>query len=254
MSVTQGTRTILTKNCITTSTTAEGNRTVLKAAADILCDITGLQIVETREHDNGALYLLGESAESSPILVFGCPNSSNYVTYVFIEPMPYNLTDSDYEISVKSTYYQMTHNLNSYDYEIMYTKLGNGDVIFGMRYSGDTSTAIYKFCITKCKTPEEKTVALAFYYTSSAGTISSTYFAGLGEVSKHPVQNLPTYLSALAPRYSYVIADLYFKKLHLPNLKYINYDLSPGAITEINGVEYIAVYYIGSGTILDKTS
>lgn len=253
MSVVSGSKIIFPKVNFSSSTTAEEMRTYLKAAADVLCEVTGLVITKTEEHDYGGVYYIGETAESNPILCVWNQNYSNYFTRIAIGLVgndykpPVSLVNSINSSSLIQFYYSPS-SLNSYDYLVNYVKFDDGSILIGFVNSSSSRDSLYLFCITKCSVSDgELLTAVGF----NSNGCSSSYFVGQAVTASY-INSLswPTDISMLCSPVKKIISDFWPFGIYFKRIKYSSGMYDAGKYIDIDGKRYISMYKTTYGSLL----
>ena len=241
-----------------TETTKEEMTAYVKEAADRLCELTGLVVIEeaTIQHAYGIVYVLGEQGEGQGIIAVGnVDNASFYYRSVFLSRVgagnticvPY--TGNSYN-QHGGAIYSITSVASAY---MKYEK-DRDTAIFSMG-AGTTPSISYNggyFCITQFQYGEVKKKNFMVCYSNS---FYASYNSSLGnEVENTALFPVNNPYQPLVPADREAIADICINNAVLPYMKLFTNkkNMAQWSVLSVNGEKYAVMLKSSSWTVLVK--
>ncbi len=235
------------------STTAEEMSAYMRDAAERLCRIGGLTVIEgaTIQHGHGAVYILGEEGEEQGIIAVGnVDHASYYYKSMFISRVgagntvivPYTTNSYNqhgglaFSITASSSVY------------MKYIK--DGDTAVFRMGTGATASASYNigyFCLTQFRYGEETKKNFMVCYGSS---FYASYNSILGnEIENTELFTVKNSYAPLVPPGSEALADIYISNAALPHMKLFTNrkNIAEWSVMQISGGKYAVMVRPSSG-------
>lgn len=243
--MTEGITTLYENFALTNTSTAEEIRTFIKSGVDKFCEMTGLVIISTVEHEKGGMYFLGESGKEQGIIAIGNFETSSYNQIGFLNVGMDNSTRATGFSGNLGTTGKLVNFSTSY--RNLYIRYVKTDSMFAFALDANQALifANYTISIIKISNLETEQLACLFPYS---GNVGASYNILLDNLDNKSVLSYSQNYGFEIPNGKEAVLDVYVAKMFKsPFRLYTNrLNVAVGNKVTIEGVKYIVLYSMGS--------